>query len=313
MPMHTASSAAKSDISLNSVLWATDLSSCSERALHHAAEIARHFGATLYLMHVVSSLGFTLAGPDSAIYACDVAARDLRALERDLLVKGAIAGVEHEAIVADGDIWDSIERVVARKKVGLIVIGTHSRTGIARLVLGSTAEQIFRKASCPVLTVGPNCPRYGPFDEDDPRSPILFPTDFSDESLKGLPYALSLANERRTRLVLNHVIEFSPEVFAPSRYSANDVIQLRSREKERAFDRLHSLVSSRKMAVKPLCVVQFGEVADTILSAAEHFRAKTIVMGLKPNNYVDLVTHLPWSTAARVVSEANCSVLTVRA
>jgi nucleotide-binding universal stress UspA family protein len=313
MLMSTSTVPITSEISLRSVLWATDLSSCSEKALHHATDVARHFGAKLYLMHVVSSLGFTLAGPDSTVYACDVAVRDLRSLERDLLVQGAIAGVEHEVIVADGDVWESIGGVSLQKKVGLIVIGTHSRTGFARLVLGSTAEEIFRKASCPVLTVGPNCPNHVQLADDEQGPPILFPTDFSAESLNGLPYALSLANEQGTRLILQHVIEPSPDFLGGSRYSANDVIRLRSQQKHRAFERLHSVVGTRKMALQPLYMVQFGDAADVILSTAERLQTKTIVMGLKPKEYVEVVSHLAWSVASRVVSESRCPVLTVRA
>jgi nucleotide-binding universal stress UspA family protein len=312
MAMHTVTTAIPSAISLKSVLWATDLSSYSGKALHHATEIARHFGAKLYLMHVVSSLGFTMAGPDSTLYACDAAIRDLRALERRLLVHGAITGVDHEVIVSDGDVWDSIERTAAQKNIGLIVIGTHSRTGIARLVLGSTAEQIYRNASCPVLTVGPNGPDHIRLADDDRPLPILFPTDFSDESLSALPYAVSLAREQKTRLVLQHALHFRAESLGRSRYTANDVLRLRSQEKLRAFERLHSL-ASRSTAVNPLCMVQFGEAADSILSSAERITAKTIVLGLKPKPFADVVSHLAWSVASRVVSESCCSVLTVRA
>jgi nucleotide-binding universal stress UspA family protein len=294
-------------------LWATDLSPACEKALHHAIEIARHFGSKLYLMHVVSSLGFTMAGPDSVVYAYDAAIRDLRTTERVLMVDGAIAGVDHEVIVSDGEVWDNIARISEKKKIGLIVIGTPSRSGVARLVLGSTAEEIFRNASCPVLTVGPNCTRHVRLAGDDQPPPVLFPTDLSQESLKALPYGVSLANEQNARLVLHHVIPHSPEFLGHSHYLARDVIRLRSQRKQRAFEQLRSLANSIRLAIEPLCIVDFGEAADEILLGAERLRAKTIVMGLKANSYAAVLSHFAWSVASRVVSESRCPVLTVRA
>ena len=77
--------AATGDIHLKSVLIATDFSEASEKALRHALAIARHYGAKFYLVHVVSSLGFTLVGPDAVIAAIDAVRRDARQLEDDLI------------------------------------------------------------------------------------------------------------------------------------------------------------------------------------------------------------------------------------
>ena len=85
--------------------------------------------------------------------------------------------------------------------------GTHGRSGIGKLLLGSVAETIFRHAGCPVLTVGPAV-------SGEPRSivelhEILFATDFSESSLAALPYAISLAQQDRARLYLLHVLQQS--------------------------------------------------------------------------------------------------------
>lgn len=302
-----------SEISLTSVLWATDLSPYSEKALRHATQIARYFGSKLYLMHVVSSLGYTLAGPDSMVYASAAAHRDLRGVEHSLILHGAVAGIDHEVIVSEGDVWQSIERVSAQKNIGLIVIGTHSRTGIAKLLLGSTAEEIFRKSSRPVLTVGPNCPDQNHLTDHEIPPPVLFPTDFTEESLAALPYAVQLANEQNTRLILHHAIDAFPDRLRLSQYSANDVVRLRSSEKQRAFDRLHSCIRGSRTKLTPLCNVQFGEAADSILSTASRFRVGIIVLGLKANPFVEVASHFRWSAASSVVSDSFCPVLTVRA
>jgi nucleotide-binding universal stress UspA family protein len=133
---------------------------------------------------------------------------------------GAVAGLKHEIVVREGEIWEEIDDVVRKNQIGMIVVGTHNRTGIAKLALGSTAEQIFRHASCPVLTVGPSCPTEPELDSPELIRPILFPTDFTDDSLRALPHAASFANEQKTRLVLLHVLGPVPEVLGNRWYTA---------------------------------------------------------------------------------------------
>lgn len=75
----SAASSWATDVHLKSVLVATDFSEASEKALHHALAIARHYHAKIYLAHVVSSLGFTLAGPEATTEAAALAVRDMSA------------------------------------------------------------------------------------------------------------------------------------------------------------------------------------------------------------------------------------------
>jgi nucleotide-binding universal stress UspA family protein len=87
----------------------------------------------------------------------------------------------------------------------LIVLGTHRRGLIGTHLLGSTAEQVLRHATCPVLMVGPAV-LTGLLDHER-FAHVLFATDFSDGSLLALPYALSLAEEKDAELTLMHVLE----------------------------------------------------------------------------------------------------------
>jgi nucleotide-binding universal stress UspA family protein len=193
-----------------SVLFATDLSPASENAMRHALALARHYGATLHLAHVVSAWGFTLAGPDAVAIADEVALRELHELEESLSTRGALAGIKHDVTVRDGEVWPQIERLIDQDDVDLVVIGTHGRRGLDRLFLGSVAEQILRCAECPVVTVGPGCTgRSGVENIRQPR-PILFATDFKGASLQALPYAVTFARERGVKLVLLHVIPSIP-------------------------------------------------------------------------------------------------------
>lgn len=304
------------EVQLKSILVATDFSPVSERALRHAVVIAHHYESKLYLMHVVSSLGFTLAGPDSVSSASDLALRDLKALERRLESTGVVPGLRSEVIVREGEIWEEIDAIVKQKHIEMIVVGTHSRTGFSKLVLGSAAEQIFRHAPCPVLTVGLYCPTEPKLDMPKSVRPILFPTDFSDGSLRALSHAASFANEQKTHLVLLHILGPVPEALGNRWYTAEDVTEMRNAAKRDCLDRLHRLVGNIGLAIDPICMAEYGDFgapADFILRAAAELDAEAIIMGLKEREHIDGISHLPWSTAYNVVSRARCGVLTVRA
>ena len=93
-------------IQLKSILIATDFSKASEGPLRYALGIARHYGAKLYLTHVVSSLGFTLAGPESLVLATDSVWREAQELERDLLKRGELDGFHNEIVIRQGNLWE---------------------------------------------------------------------------------------------------------------------------------------------------------------------------------------------------------------
>ncbi|MBV9086109.1 MAG: universal stress protein [Acidobacteriaceae bacterium] len=180
-------------VRVKSVLVATDLSATSEKAIRHAIGIARHYDAKLYLVHVVSSVGFTLAGPNATNAATEAASRDGHSLESQLLESGALKGLRYEITVRPGgDVWRVLNKVIRQEDVDLVVTGTHGRRGVSKVLLGSVAEQIFRRADCPVLTVGPSS--YEESQVDGIRT-CLFPTDFSEASLGSLPFAISYANQ----------------------------------------------------------------------------------------------------------------------
>lgn len=287
---HTAAGA---DVQLKSVLVATDFAPTSDKATRYGIALARRYGAKFYLMNVVGSLG--MVGPNALVAATDIALRDAKNLEAHLVSDGTLAGIEHQVIVSSGEVWRELQSVIEREHIDLLVVGTHSRQGLGRLVLGSVAEQIFRHASCPVLTVGPNNPEHAETIVADNTRLNLFATDFSKESLVGLPYAMSYANRRNTRLVLLHALSPVPDVEGGRWYTAQDVIEMRKQAIEDAQRRLCALVPPNSLAVEPLCVARFGMPVDCIVDAAEEFHAMGIVLGLKP--HADAISHLPWSTA----------------
>ena len=301
------------DIRLKSVLIATDFSEASEKPLRHALAIARHYGSKFYLAHVISSLGFTLVGPDAVIAAAEAGWRDARQLEGTLIQSGALAGLRHEVIVCQGDVWKELEKLVRQEQVDLLVIGTRGRRGLGKLLLGSVAEQIFRHAGCLVLTVGPGSFPSSPVESSRAMRPFLFATDFGEASLHALPYAISSANHFGAKLILLHVVTELTLKEGPVWHTAGDIMLMRERARMANLRRLEELTTQHaELAVKPEFMIEFGFPGEKILQAADTLKVDAIIMGLHRSTHIATASHMPWATAHEVVCGAGCPVLTVR-
>lgn len=147
-------------LQLRKILLPTDFSGCGNYALPYAAAIARAAKASVICIHVVEpivpAVGYSgLAEPmpiaDMSEQLEDSAERELpRIMDCDDL-----HGLNVEEIIVHGDAAAEIVRVAKERDVDLIVISSHGRTGIGRIIFGSTAEAVVRHAHCPVLVVKP--------------------------------------------------------------------------------------------------------------------------------------------------------------
>ena len=306
-------SVAAEEVRLDSVLIAHDFSEASHKPLGHALAIARHYGAKLYLAHVVSSLGYTIAGPEALQLATEGARRDAQKLEQELLKSGALTGLQHEFIVGEGDVWEQLELVIRQKNVDGVVIGTHGRGALGKLLLGSVAEQIFRHADCLVVTVGPGSPEESLLEKAKPVGPFLFATDFRAASLHALPYAISFANQCAARLVALHVLPAAPIPEGFHWSSTGDLSEMREQarmESQKLYEEL--ILQNASKAVVPEFMVKFGIPSDQILQAARELKADLIVLGLKRQAHIQTASHMPWHLAYKVVCGAHCPVLTIK-
>ena len=125
------------DVAIRNILVATDFSPYSEQAIRAAAALARHFDAVLHMLHVVHHA-------DERPAALDRLAG---------VAEGEAGGVPFTATVTVGRPAPEIVSYAAREQMDLIVVGTHGRTGLAHIVMGSVAEAVVRTASCQVLTI----------------------------------------------------------------------------------------------------------------------------------------------------------------
>lgn len=135
------------------ILVPLDFSGQSRQAFRCAVPLAEKFGASILLVHVIPPPVY--AATDLALAPPNAAAQ--RAAARRRLTTTATAGippgVKVRAVIREGHPAREILAVARRHKVGLVVISTKGRTGIRRLLLGSTAEYVVRHALCPVLAV----------------------------------------------------------------------------------------------------------------------------------------------------------------
>ena len=302
------------EIQLKSVLVATDFSPASEKPIHHALAIARHYGAKIHIAHVIRPLGYLMAGPETLVMAAEEAKKDALQLERGLVGNGLLRGLRHELLVRQGDVWEELQSIITEKGIDLLVLGTHGRRGIEKVVLGSVAEEVFRRAHCHVMTVGPNCYKEDRVDLNQPDRNFLFATDFGEVSLRAVPYAYSLANRFKAKLILMHVIptNLTPEGFGW--YTAGDVKQMREHARMAIMRRLEQLRPAEADVEAPLeteYIVHFGVPSEKILQVALNRQADLIILGLRPSPYLG-VSRMPGATAYEVVCGAGCPVLTIR-
>ena len=143
---------------IQSILLPTDFSECGNYALPYAASLARKFGAALICVHVIEpmvpSVGYS--GMTEPLPMADISDQLEDSAERELpkiAERDECAGLEVEELIVHGEAAAEIVRVAKERNVDLIVVSSHGRTGLGRILFGSTAEAVVRHASCPVLVV----------------------------------------------------------------------------------------------------------------------------------------------------------------
>ena len=296
---------------IGKILCPTDFSNFSERALDHALALAKWYGAEVSALHVIPKV---LMPPEAYPYLSEPLLPDPQARERALEELGRFVhrareiGVPTEVRLEEGDAVEEILKLVKELPAHLVVMGTHGRRGFERLVLGSVAEKVLRKSSCPVMTVSMG--RDGAkVSEKALFKKILCPIDFSTSSTKALEYALSLAKEADAQLILIHVLEAFLEDAGDM--AAFPLSEYRDFLKRNAIEKLEKAVPDEAREwCRPECYVVSGRSYRQILNAAEKHEAELIVMGVQGRNAVDLA--LFGSTTHHVVREAKCPVLTIR-
>jgi nucleotide-binding universal stress UspA family protein len=292
---------------IHRIVYATDLSSASEPAWSEAQLLGRLLGAEIVLLHAVAPppAVFTEAYVPPQVYE-----ELLRSARREaeegldrLLGSVAGSGTKVRMRLEEGPPAERVLDVVAEESADLLVVGTHGRTGLQRVVLGSVADRLMRQATCPVLTVRPapdGAPREG-------IRRICYATDFSPTARAAWPWAVAIASAAGAEIDLVHVT-FEP---VPDRHLSAETIgrmaqvlhdQGRS-EAERFLER--STLPRERIHVR----LASGAPGEQIVHRAREEAADLVVMGT--HGWSGIARWMLGSVANHVIQAAPCPVLTV--
>ena len=282
---------------LDNILVATDFSDVSNNSLEYAMFLAKKHRAKINVVHVVAPL---LPAMEAPLY--DVLERERKIGAEQLAATKR--SIEREKIACEtflrfGDAAGVVDEITKSEEIDLIVLGTHGGSGVERLALGSTAEEIFRHAKCPVLTVGPQVPRVS-------RNPVcivnlLFATDFGGESLRAVPYVVSLAQDFQAFTYLTHIL--------PENKARKGTVAERTRERQIKLALKALMPDLWANWSLPSASVKHGDAVEGILKLAKEKRADLIVLGARKAPAI--VSHLRAGVAYQVAVRASCPVLTV--
>jgi nucleotide-binding universal stress UspA family protein len=291
---------AKTAVGFRNILFATDFSPAAAQAVPYVKKIAKHYNADLVTLYVRPPVVNAMMEP--ATWPIDVEAAKAQDdfCRKELL--DTFAGIRTKVLIEEGSIEACLKAAMETNDTDLVVIGTRGRTGVPKLLLGSVAEEIFRTVACPVLTVGPRATLAG--GTTGPIREILYATDFSPESRHAADYAVSLAQEFQSRLILLHVI---PKQKAGDLVSATDLTT--------SSEQLLRKIVSPEAGIwcKPEYFVVQGDPAEQIVEFAKLREPDLVVLGVRQEKGVPgAATHLPIATAHKIVSHAPCPVLTIR-
>jgi nucleotide-binding universal stress UspA family protein len=301
-PDGLSSSESVAMIRVTHVLCPVDFSEISRRALDHAAALADWYEARLTVLNVFPVMPVMDVPP----LVLDDKIREEITGQLRRFTATVPSTVPLELRVEQADlIHEGIREQVASGGVDLLVIGSHGRSGVKRLLLGSVAERVIRHASCPTMIVPARAHDVVPQGPVRYRT-ILCPVDFSEHSIRAVEYAVNLAEESDAELRLLHVVSLPAELkeLEPSFES------LRGRIEADRLDRLNDLIPAEAASYCTVrTAISQGTVHREILAAAAEQPADLIVMGAQGRSALD--TALFGSNTARVTRAALCPVLVV--
>jgi len=293
---------------LRRILVPTDFSPCAEQALDWALYLATRSGANLHLLHAVvlfqedphdpahhfpdlEDLHARLTAAAEEAMQAGLAQRDTRHL--------TVTRAQRRGVSAPGVILD----YAAERAVDAIVVGTHGRTGLERLLLGSVAESVVRRAGCPVLTV----PGEGGPPPHVER--IAVAVDFSDHSPATVAAAAHLARLCGARLEALHVVE---EQMHPSFYlTKSSLLDLAPHIVDASREAMAKVLEEAGVDASTAALhVLEGQAARRIVAFAEASGVDLLVLG--SHGLTGWEHTLLGSVAEKVVRTSRCPVLTVK-
>jgi len=296
-------------LNLDTILFPTDFSSVAEDAFSHAAHLALQSGATVHVFNVVTPEGDTDSNPMEFLPITPAETNEVgstvpQRMEVQTVTqeRGTVPVVYTQTDSASPQ--TAIVDYATEHDVDLVVMGTHGRKGMDRLLSGSVAEEVVRRAPCPVFTVlaSENRPTRTPIDR------VVAPVDLSEQSALVRDHAAALATVYGASLDLLHVVE---EAAFPTAYGVDPLTPAQPDVQDRAREALESLAAD--LDDFPNLVnthVLAGYAARDIVDFADEHAADLLVMAT--HGRTGLQRFLIGSVTEKVVRSAPCPVFTVK-
>ena len=301
------------DTNIKHILCPVDFSEFSRQAFDQAVAIARRQGADVTVLHVlpepsaVPALPYGPEGPGPFGFETVTRARALGELKRFLATEVGVP--VHYETAESANVYKEILQQTSRRAADLVVMGTHGRSGFDYLVLGSVAEKTLRTSPVPVLVVPPFTSGVLPVDRVPVRS-VLCAVDFSQDSIRAVGYAASIARQAVGRLTLLHVVEPMPLGYDPKGGTGFDVEGYERGLAESGLSQLQTFASdAAELGCEVEAVVARGKAYQEILRIATDRQADLIVLGVHGRHALDRLVF--GSTAEHLVRRSTCPVLAV--
>lgn len=279
---------------VKNILLCTDFSVASGTATMVAIDLCKHTGAALRVLHVCEYGSQASVTGIQATYLAEKLQREEKCL-------GEIASrVRHEGIPVDvssevGHPPVTIVEFIASHRPDLVIVGTSGINGLERMMFGSTAEAVFRRAICPVIIVGPRVSS-----THRGHGPVVFATDFHEPAKQTAQYACALARVNASELHCLHVLPLSVEKEGKDGIHASIM-----KEALRQFAGDPHFCESQPI----YNVVYDSEVSHAVVDYAKEYGASFLVLGVRRGPI--LSSHLPPHLTYRMIATAPCPVLTV--
>lgn len=284
------------ELSVASVVFATDFSDASHNAGTYAAALAAHFHAELNVFHAFL--------PSQSAREAE-ATTQRQSVERSEHVRNLECAAEAlrsstqpvRTHLVEGDPSDEIAIFADSLPQALLVVGTHGGGGLERRLIGSVAERSLRRAASPTLTVGPLVP---PPDPTHPFRSMLYATDCSAMAARAAPlacaFASSFASDLKVISIIDEAAGALPDILAELDFHTHQQIAAQLASQCAFFSHPRALASPRT-------------AKEEILKYAEQFRSDLLILGVHRRAAIELFDRN--SVTIQLIARAHCPVLTV--
>jgi len=281
-----------------------DFSPTSEHALIRAIDLAERAGADLHLLHAEVLHADPVAESRAEASATPVEAIRRRLSERPDGTEVETAGDVHVATARDVAAGPAIVRYADEHEIDLVVMGTHGRRGLRRLLLGSVTEEVMRTSGCDVLAIREDGPPIA-------RRPVVVGVDFSKSSRRAIRRGKELASLFESELILVHVIAIVPypSFFGTDAFTADDVSPEAMASAEAKLDTF-ARDAGGPAGVPTRMQILIGEPFKRISDLAAEVGAGLVVVGRR--GLSGLAAVLVGSTTERTLRLAPCAVLVTK-